>query len=164
MDLGATLCTRRKPDCARCPLAGICAAHRAGIAERLPAAGMRRERPQRATVVMLVRTRAGVLLEKRPDQGIWGGLWGLPEVAGVDDVRGWCVQAFGRAPERLAVRPVLRHGFTHFDLDMTPVEIEIEAPARALDGDRWLWYNVREPAKVGLAAPVSKLLQNFGDS
>ncbi len=162
MDFGATLCTRRRPACPRCPLAERCEAHRAGIAEQLPAAKPRRERPLRATVVMLVRTgRSRVLLEKRPDAGIWGGLWGLPEVAALDDVRGWCAQRFGRVPAALRVRPVLHHGFTHFDLDMTPVEVEIEPAARALDGDRWLWYNVEEPAKVGLAAPVAKLLQSL---
>ncbi len=165
MDLGATLCTRRRPACLRCPLAAMCEGYRQygeDIGAHLPAAKPKRQRPQRATVVMLVRTGAGeVLLEKRPSEGIWGGLWGLPEVAGVDDVALWCAQAFGRVPTRLAVRPVLRHGFTHFDLDMTPVDVQIEPPSRALDGDRWLWYNVREPARVGLAAPVTKLLRSL---
>lgn len=163
MDLGATLCTRRKPGCPRCPLAARCEGYGAGIAERLPAAKPKRERPQRATVVMLLRTPGmEVLLEKRPSEGIWGGLWGLPEVGAVEEVAGWCVQAFGQTPAKLAVRPVLRHGFTHFDLDMTPVEVLIEQPpARALEGERWLWYNVREPARVGLAAPVTKLLKSL---
>jgi A/G-specific adenine glycosylase len=162
MDLGATLCTRRRPACAICPLATCCEAHLAGIAEQLPIARARRERPQRAVVVMLVREGAErVLLEKRPSEGIWGGLWGLPEVGAVDDVRAWCVQTLGGAPEQLRVRPVLRHGFTHFDLDMTPVEVDVRAHGRAMDGDRWLWYNVREPARVGLAAPVTKLLNSL---
>ncbi len=163
MDLGATLCTRRQPACARCPLAAMCAGHRAGIAAQLPAARPKRARPQRATVVMLVRTGpATVLLEKRPAAGIWGGLWGLPEIDAEEEVPSWCVQAFGRAPASLTVRPVLHHGFTHFDLDMTPVEVLIDPPPqRALDGERWLWYNVREPARVGLAAPVTRLLQSL---
>jgi len=165
MDLGATLCTRRNPACRRCPLAESCEARHAGVAEQLPAAKPRRARAQRATVVMLVRTGGTqVLLEKRPDDGIWGGLWGLPEVATLDEVRGWCSQRFGQAPQRLHVRPVLRHAFTHFDLDMTPVEVELAAApaACALDGDRQLWYNVGQPAKVGLPAPVTKLIAAVG--
>jgi A/G-specific adenine glycosylase len=51
---------------------------------------------------------------------------------------------------------------THFDLDMTPVEVRLPAPpGRAMDGDQWLWYNVRQPARVGLAAPVSRLLESL---
>jgi A/G-specific adenine glycosylase len=65
-------------------------------------------------------------------------------------------------PEHILVRPVLRHGFTHFDLDMTPLEVHLPtAPARLMDGNRWLWYNVRQPAQVGLAAPVSRLLASL---
>jgi A/G-specific adenine glycosylase len=162
MDLGATLCTRKRPGCARCPLAPICAAHRAGIAERLPVPKAKRARPRRATVVMLLRAgESEVLLEKRPDAGIWGGLWGLPEVASVADVTGWCAAQLGRVPARLHVQPVLHHGFTHFDLDMTPVADEIARDARCMDGERWLWYNVRQPARVGLAAPVAKLLRSL---
>jgi A/G-specific adenine glycosylase len=162
MDLGATLCTRRRPACPRCPLAGRCEANRAGIAEALPAAKPRRARPARATVVMLVRAGPSrVLLEKRPQTGIWGGLWGLPEIATLEEVGGWCAQRFGQAPREVRVRPVLRHGFTHFDLAMTPVEVEIGPVLQALDGDRWLWYDVAEPARVGLAAPVTKLLNSL---
>jgi A/G-specific adenine glycosylase len=163
MDLGATLCTRRRPACGLCPLASRCEAHRAGLVESLPAARVRRHRPQRDSVVMIVLFNPQtVLLEKRPEPGIWGGLWGLPEVSNVDDARGWCTQHFGCVPEHILVRPVLRHGFTHFDLDMTPLEVHLPtAPARLMDGNRWLWYNVRQPAQVGLAAPVSRLLASL---
>jgi A/G-specific adenine glycosylase len=64
----------------------------------------------------------------------------------------------------VVVRPVLRHGFTHFDLDITPVEAEVVPTARAMEavqGERWLWYNLRDPARVGLAAPVTRLLSSL---
>ena len=58
----------------------------------------------------------------------------------------------------------MRHSFSHFDLDMTPVEIRIDRrPQGVMEGDRWLWYNTRAPAEIGLAAPVAKLLQAFGE-
>jgi len=162
MDLGATLCTRRTPQCTRCPLAELCLARAAGIAASLPARKPKRLRPQRFAVLMLLRHgQDRVLLEKRPAQGIWGGLWGLPEAASTTEVSTWCVENFGRAPSRVLVRPVLKHGFTHFDLDITPVEADVDPPLRALEQDRWLWYNLREPAEVGLAAPVTKLLRSL---
>jgi A/G-specific adenine glycosylase len=57
---------------------------------------------------------------------------------------------------------VLQHGFSHFDLDMTPVELRVEfVPLRVMEGDRWLWYKTDAPARVGLAAPIAKLLSSL---
>lgn len=158
MDLGATVCTRRRPACTRCPLAGICAAHQAGIAERLPAARARRVRPLKSAVVLLVYDDEGrVLLEKRADNGLWGGLWGLPEVATVEEAGAWCHARFGRLPAASRELAGFRHAFTHFDLDITPLAVNIGAVSCAMEDGRWLWYNMREPARVGLSAPVMKL-------
>lgn len=158
MDLGATVCTHRRPACTRCPLAAICVAHHAGIAERLPAARVRRVRPLKFTVVLLVCDEAGrVLLEKRADNGLWGGLWGLPEVAAVEEAAAWCHARFGRLPAACRELAGFRHGFTHFDLDITPVAVDIGAVSCAMEDGRWLWYNMRDPARVGLSAPVMKL-------
>src|SRR5690606_9623942 len=81
MDLGATLCTRSRPDCARCPLAADCVAHARGLEDQLPTPRPRqRERRVRRTHMLLAVHEGGrVLLEQRPPRGLWGGLWGLPE-------------------------------------------------------------------------------------
>ena len=165
MDLGATVCRRRKPDCEQCPLNALCAAHRVGVAVQLPSPRPPRVRPRRNTVlVMAVRSDGAVLLEKRPEAGIWGGLWGFPETSAVDAVSDWCQRQIGLRPERMDVQPEVQHSFTHFDLNMQPVRVSVPGPpARVMDGDRWLWYKVHEPAQVGLAAPVSRLLQGFGE-
>jgi len=163
MDLGASHCARRKPACPLCPLASGCAANLAGVAATLPARKPPKARPRKATVVLLcVRPDGAVLLERRPDAGIWGGLWGLPEVAHLDGAASWCATALGSAPLSQRVRPALQHGFSHFDLDMTPVELQVPAPpGQAMEGDRWLWYKTDAPAKVGLAAPIAKLLSSL---
>ena len=85
----------------------------------------------------------------------------MPEIESTGEVADWCVRAFGQLPERIAPRAPLHHGFTHFDLEMTPVEVHVQPPERVLEGGRWLWYNVRRPARVGLAAPVSRLLREL---
>jgi A/G-specific adenine glycosylase len=163
MDLGAAVCTRRKPACDACPLRGNCLAHAEGLTEQLPARKPAKARPLRSCVLLLcARADGAVLLERRADTGIWGGLWGLPEISAVDVAGEWCSAQFGIAPEKLQVRAVLRHGFTHFDLDITPVECHLTGvPLRAMESDRWLWYNKTAPAKVGLAAPVTKLIESL---
>ena len=163
MDLGASLCARRKPVCTECPLASGCMAYRDGVAHELPARKPPKARPRKATVVLIcVRPDGAVLLERRPDLGIWGGLWGLPETTLIENAAGWCTTALGTAPLSQRVRPVLQHSFSHFDLDMTPVELRVEAPAHhVMEADRWLWYKTDAPARVGLAAPIAKLIASL---
>jgi len=166
MDLGATLCTRQRPACARCPLAAFCAARELGISAELPERRPRRARARRATVMlMLVREQDGaVLLERRPEQGVWGGLWAFPEAPALDGLADWCLAKLGARPGKLSTHPVVAHAFTHFDLAITPVEARIAAvPARVMESGRWLWYKTRTPAKIGLAAPVTQLLAVLGD-
>jgi len=166
MDLGATVCRRQNPDCDRCPLSDLCLARKHGLIDSIPGKRPQRVKPQRSVVVvMAVREDGAILLQKRPDSGIWGGLWCFPETDGVERVGEWCHATVGHLPEETRVRPVVRHSFTHFDLDMTPVEARMTTiDARVMDGDGWLWYNRAEPAAVGLAAPVVRLLEGIGGS
>ena len=82
MDLGATLCMRARPACTVCPLAADCAACRTGTQAKYPGARPKRARPQRrAAAVVVLDEAGGVLLERRPERGVWGGLYCLPELA-----------------------------------------------------------------------------------
>ncbi len=166
MDLGATVCLRTSPGCAGCPLAGPCHARRHGLTDSIPGRRPQRVKPQRATVVVLaIRDDGAILLQKRPDAGVWGGLWCFPETDAVERVGQWCHATIGHEPQATRVRSVVRHSFTHFDLDMTPVEAQLKAvDTRLMDGDGWLWYNRDQPATVGLAAPVARLLETIGES
>ncbi|MFQ5636259.1 MAG: A/G-specific adenine glycosylase, partial [Gammaproteobacteria bacterium] len=142
MDLGATVCSRAaRPACGTCPLTSACRACAAGRTGRIPGPRPKRARRQRTVVVvMLIRGDGAVLLERRPDAGVWGGLWCFPEAGHLDGVADWCRSRFGVSPGRIEVRPVVSHSFTHFDLDMTPVEAHVAgAPMRLMDGDHWLW-------------------------
>ena len=164
MDLGATVCTGRNPDCERCPLASICVARAAGWVARIPARRPRKSRPRKTTVLALAIIDNRVLLEKRAPSGIWGGLWSFPELPDADAVSQWCQARFGRPPSATTAWPVVSHSFSHFDLDMMPVEITVDgAGGQLMEGARWLWYNIDAPAEIGLAAPVAQLLQAIGD-
>jgi len=165
MDLGATACLRRHPECDRCPLAGRCLAHKDGLIEAIPGKRPQRTKPQRATVIVVaVRDDGAILLQRRPDTGVWGGLWCFPETDSVERVAEWCFSTVGHLPGKVRVRSVVRHSFTHFNLEMTPVEARLPViDARLMDGDEWLWYNRAEPATVGLAAPVARLLARIGE-
>jgi A/G-specific adenine glycosylase len=161
MNLGASVCRRGRPDCGACPAAAGCAAHALGREDEFPAPRPRRERPLRHTRMLLLRNAAGaVLLERRPAQGIWGGLWCPPEL-GEETAADWALRVLGMAIETTAPLAKVRHGFSHFELEIEPVAAEVDTPSRAvMEPDRWVWYNARSPAKVGLAAVVGRLIES----
>ena len=159
MDLGATLCTRSSPDCPRCPLSGDCVALREGRQSEFPGRKPKKARPLRHTVMVLAVDADGrVLLRQRPADGLWGGLWSLPEPASGQDIESWCVETLGRRPARVETWAAVRHGFTHFELEIAPRLALVPGARCAMAGEGWLWYNPRSPARVGLAAVVERLL------
>ena len=165
MDLGATVCTRSSPSCEQCPLSAGCAARSAGSQGQYPGKKPKKPLPVKQTCFIMARNDCGqLLLEKRPGTGIWGGLWCFPE-AGIDlEIENWCLDRFGNSPRSLQTWPGFRHTFSHYHLDIEPLLIEIGAPAQAvMEADRQLWYNVRQPPQIGLAAPVVGLLKQLAN-
>ena len=161
MDLGATLCTRSRPVCERCPLAGSCTANSAGTHADYPGRKPRREMPVKSTAMLIISNPDGeVFLSRRPSQGIWGGLWSFPEVEDETAARKLCLDAFGCEPATLNSWEPLRHTFSHYHLDIQPLRIELpHATGQVMEGEASLWYNKACPEAVGMAAPVSKLLK-----
>ena len=80
MDLGATLCTRNRPQCATCPMHARCVAYATGRTAELPVRKPKKQVPEKSTVMLLVQHEGEILLEQRPPEGIWGGLLSLPEL------------------------------------------------------------------------------------
>ena len=159
MDLGATVCTRRKPLCVYCPLAQACVARRTGRQHEFPAP--RQMKPRRARhVFMLVAMRedGGVFLERRPESGIWGGLWCLPEFDSETAARAFAMQSLLEPCVEPQPLELIEHAFTHFDLAITPLLTRCAGPAGVMDEPRSLWYNPRDPESVGLPAPIKTLL------
>ncbi|HET7130838.1 MAG TPA: NUDIX domain-containing protein, partial [Gammaproteobacteria bacterium] len=161
MDLGATLCTRTRPACTVCPLSEDCAACRSGTQAKYPAPRPKRARPRRGVDVLVVRDPAGrVLLERRPASGIWGGLYSLPELAAGDGADAWCERQLGACISSMKPLITIEHAFTHFDLDLRPLVLELAAaPAGVADRSDRVWHDPRVDLAVGVPAPVADLLR-----
>lgn len=160
MDLGAMICTPRRPHCAACPLATGCIAHAQGRETDYPTPKPQRKLPVRTVRMLLLRTAENeVLLERRPPVGVWGGLWSFPECPPEADVADWCREWLGLT---VTVEPswaALRHSFSHFYLDMIPTPVTVIGPSRmVMEGERRVWYNFRHHNNYGVAAPVKRLL------
>jgi A/G-specific adenine glycosylase len=162
MDLGATLCTRSSPACARCPLQQRCVAHATGRTAELPVRKPKKTIPEKQAALLVVLHGGQVLLEQRAPNGIWGGLMSLPEVDG-HSVRGAIgdaalsasAQRFGTVEEMQALLPLV-HVFTHYKLHIAPYSVALAA--RAALPDQHLWWDLSQIDKAALPAPVKKLL------
>jgi A/G-specific adenine glycosylase len=163
MDLGATVCGRR-PDCERCPLRQDCAAHARGEQALYPQPRPQREQPLRATRMLLLERGPGeVLLQRRPPSGIWGGLWCLPEVTEGAAVTEYCELQLGLQVQEGQTLAGIRHGFTHFDLDIQPVRARVLRGTAVMEAGDHVWYKLAHPEDRSLAlpAPVQRLLGRY---
>jgi A/G-specific adenine glycosylase len=119
-DLGASLCTPRRPVCALCPWRGACAGLAAGLVEVLPRKVPKPARPRRYGVAFWLEDEGGrVLLRRRPARGLLGGMLELPGTPWREAVWGEA-EAAAHAPAGAAWVPAgaVRHGFTHFALEL----------------------------------------------
>jgi A/G-specific adenine glycosylase len=156
MDLGATICTRSKPKCELCPVAGDCVAKRDGRTAELPTPKPRKALPERETTMLVLIDAGHVLLLPRPPTGIWGGLLSLPEVADADAAVPAARMLGCEVLDKQALSP-LTHTFTHFRLTIHPLLCEVErANVASEPGTRWL--SATELAQAPLPAPIRKLL------
>lgn len=162
MDLGALVCTRSKPHCDACPLHSHCAAHLSGKPEAYPGKKPSKQLPTKTiNLLMLLNEKNEVLLEKRPPAGIWGGLWSLPECPSDQDIRQFCKQQHYKI-KQLTSWSILRHTFSHFHLDITPVVVHVNpSVSLVMESPNSVWYNVAELETKGFAAPVKKLLRQL---
>ena len=162
MDLGAMICTRTRPSCLLCPLQDCCLAHQANEESRFPGKKPKKDKPERAVKMLMVINQFGeVLLEKRPSTGIWGGLWGFPEIQHNDDLEEKAIHLTGLEMEGFEEWDAFRHTFSHYHLDITPVKAFAHDSNRVADGNRWHWYQPEQPSELGLAAPVTRLMEKI---
>ena len=153
MDLGATLCTPKQPRCHECPVQFQCVAASQGTPHLYPVKTRKLKRSAESWWLLLAQTKAGdVLLEQRPDTGIWAGLYALPMFSSFAEL-----QASLPRPVRakLQEQGAFKHVLTHKDLHLHPVRLDLSS-AQALGHGQWLGADAWPV--VGLPAPVRKLL------
>ena len=173
MDLGATLCTRARPDCGRCPLQTRCVAYATGRTAELPVRKPKKASPEKRADLLVAVFDGEVLLEQRPGSGIWGGLLSLPEVEGhvalgdaapaslapLPAAMAEALARFGELEEVQALLPLV-HVFTHYKLHIFAHKVTPLARPAAPAG--CVWWKLADIEGAALPAPVKKLLLELG--
>jgi len=163
MDLGATLCTRSRPECQRCPLQPRCIAFATDRVDELPLRKPKKTLREKSTAMLVISDGSHVLLEQRPDSGIWGGLLSLPEIAlnGEPALAHAALQLstarFGVAASVEKLLP-FTHSFTHFKLHVSPYKVVLARRLNEVGERAHVWLDIGRIAEAPLPAPVKKLL------
>jgi A/G-specific adenine glycosylase len=162
MDLGSAICTPKRPACRNCPWFDGCAARQRGIQEQLPARGAQRDRPLKRGAAFVVRDANGaILLQKRPEEGLLGGMLQPP-------LGPWTVdfpsikEALLQAPFRADWKKkpgIVRHGFTHFELEIEVYLADV-SKRPAIEGK---WIAEADLASSALPTVMRKILTHALD-
>lgn len=166
MDLGATVCTRKKPSCHACPVEQHCEAREQNATDHYPEPKPKKDKPVRRARFFVTSLDNGMtLLERRPADGLWGGLWNPPERAADYQLTDWQRELGLNEGQvsRTHQAPDFRHTFTHFHLDIEPFFVFLHSPGHTVeetDDRRWVAHRelTRSNNPIGLSAVAVKLL------
>src|SRR5439155_9683898 len=144
VDLGATICTPKKPSCARCPWAATCAARARGDAERFPVKARKRAgRLRRGAAFVVIRADGAVLVRTRALKGLLGGMTEVPTTEWAHDFDE--AGALAAAPRLARAKPtwqklpgIVTHVFTHFPLQLVVYAADVRPGTAAPQGTRWI--------------------------
>lgn len=157
MDLGATVCSRARPACVICPQQQDCVARREGRTAELPTPKPGKALPEREAVALLLRdAQQRVLLQKRPETGIWAQLWTLPQADAGEALQDWFDAHVDGSLEDADELPVLQHTFSHYRLHLQILSRQVRG--LRVEESSLRWVTADELPTLGLPAPIRKLL------
>lgn len=165
MDLGATCCTTKNPDCFNCPLVNHCLAFKNKEQHLYPQKKIKKPVPIKYQQLLVLSNEKGqIYLEKRPPIGLWGGLWCLPSLD-----QGHCPLHYiqrqyaldGEPPKELTN---FKHRFSHFHLEINALSIQVKISDNGLAESSGQWFAKDQLSSVGLAKPTSLILDRLFDS
>ena len=154
MDLGATICKPRNPLCSKCPVSRNCKANFCNDQESFPQKKARSIRPEKSLAFLAYHNDKGeVYLVKRPNNGVWGGLWSLAECDDNEATITAAIKQHNLKASIVSSLPKFKHSFTHYHLWIHP--IIINSPGLEKD-----YHNIKK-MKLGIPTPVKKIISTL---
>ena len=151
MDLGATICVPRKPLCSRCPVSRNCRANLCNDQASFPQKKARTTRPEKALAFLVYRNNKGrIYLVKRPNRGIWGGLWSFAECEDNEITIAAAIREHNLEASVISSLSKFKHSFTHYHLWIRPIIINSPGLEKG-------YHNINKLA-LGVPAPVKKII------
>ena len=161
MDLGSQICTHRQMQCGCCPINKGCSAYKKDEQSLFPEKRQKKKRPTKEVfMLLLVDKNNHVLLEQRPNVGIWGGLWSLPEISNDQEMMDYLNK---KASRYIFIKQLkgISHVFSHFRLNISPHLYRITKKRNTIREAGEIWYDLEYPAKIGLPKPVATIFNEI---
>ena len=158
MDLGATVCIRGRPRCSDCLMNIGCQAYANNEVHLLPTPKPKKTSLQKQTMMLILLKAGEVMLEKRPQTGIWAGLWSLPEIDVAEIATEAAFTRFGIESEAEETLPIVNHAFTHFKLAIHPQPLQVIKQKRQAKQTAHIWLPIDEAIEAAIPTPVRKIL------
>ncbi|MBH0075625.1 A/G-specific adenine glycosylase [Pseudoalteromonas sp. SWYJ118] len=159
MDLGASVCSRSRFDCEACPLNSGCGAFNAGKVKEFPYSKPKKAVPKKSCHQLIIQCGDKVLMEKRPNSGIWGGLFGFFEFNEYEELQIFLAQQ-GLEADLVELEAFI-HVFSHFELTINPHVLNVKKIPDVVNDKQLVWYPLDQSIEVGLAAPTKKLVKQI---
>ncbi len=156
MDLGSTVCTRSKPKCEQCPIEKSCKARAKDKVHLVPTPKPKKAIPEKETTMLIIRMGNEVLLEKRPQKGIWAGLWSLPEINMSEIATEAAKQQFNLETEAEEPLEMVNHAFTHYKLAITPQPLIVTSAIS--QNPKTIWISIEDAIGAAIPTPVRNIL------
>ncbi|MEL0641395.1 A/G-specific adenine glycosylase [Pseudoalteromonas aliena] len=159
MDLGSSVCSRSRFDCEACPLNSGCGAFNTGKVKEFPHSKPKKAVPKKSCHQLIIQCGDKVLMEKRPNSGIWGGLFGFFEFNEYEELQIFLAQQ-GLGASLVELEAFI-HVFSHFELRINPHVLNVKKAPDVVNDKQLVWYPLDQSIEVGLAAPTKKLVKQI---
>ena len=162
MDLGATCCTLKNPNCMACPLQTTCRAKKENVVADYPNKNPRKSLPTKQQQFLILHTKNDLIyLEKRPPTGLWGGLWCLPIIEINECPTAFIAQTYKLQTNNIKELITINHSFSHFHLQIKALSMQTKSTAASIAEHPGRWFAPHEIEYVGLAKPIITILNHF---
>lgn len=162
MDLGATCCTARNPQCTICPIRTNCLANLNAVVTQYPCKKPKKELPIKQQQFLLMHNQKGqIYLEKRSSKGLWGGLWCTPSIECDIDPYHFIQSSYSHHVLNIQPLMIIKHQFTHFKLNIHALAMSVETSQQAHPEHQNGWFSHTETIKLGLPKPISHMIERF---
>jgi A/G-specific adenine glycosylase len=166
MELGATVCTPRNPNCTACPVASHCLANKQSLTDSIPAAKPRKATTPVTIQCLVCRNGGAILFRRRPDTGLWAGMWELPSTesarAGRNLLSALAPPGLINAANKPTRLGEVVHQLTHRTVKLVVHEVKC---GRASVGGNYQWFEIKRPPPLPTAfAKAFRFISNRSKS